>query len=101
MMTSTVLKMSTEDITQNLAKLSGWSIANGKLHRQYKFQDFVEAFKFMSKVAPIAEAMNHHPEWSNCYNTVTIDLISHDAGGVTTRDLSLATKIDELAKSMA
>lgn len=75
----------------------GWELVDGKLHRELRFDSFVEAFSFMSAVALVAEKMDHHPAWSNVYDTVTIDLWSHDAGAVTDRDHELATRIDELA----
>jgi len=85
------------DLAQALTKLKGWEIQNGKLHRDLKFKSFVEAFGFMSSVALIAESKGHHPEWFNVYNRVTIDLVTHDAGGITSKDVELATKINELA----
>jgi 4a-hydroxytetrahydrobiopterin dehydratase len=84
-------------IREALAALPAWSLAGGKLHRELRFPDFVHAFGFMSRVALVAEAMNHHPEWSNVYGRVVIDLVTHDAGGVTALDLALARRIDELA----
>ncbi len=75
----------------------GWELVDGKLHRELRFADFVEAFAFMTRVAMVAEKRNHHPEWSNVYNQVTIDLTSHDAGGITQRDLDLAETIDAFA----
>jgi len=69
----------------------------GKLHRQLVFADFVEAFGFMTQVALIAEAMGHHPEWSNVWNRVSIDLTTHDAGGLTALDVTLAQAIDRCA----
>ena len=74
-----------------------WEMVDGKLHRELRFADFVEAFAFMTRVAIVAEKQNHHPEWSNVYNQVTIDLTSHDAGGITQRDLDLAETIDDFA----
>jgi len=74
----------------------GWSLVDGKLHREIRFTDFVEAFGFMSRVALVAESMNHHPEWFNVYNSVVVDLSTHDAGGVTQTDLKLAARINEM-----
>lgn len=74
-----------------------WKEENDKLVRTFEFKNFVEAFGFMTQVAIIAEKMDHHPNWSNVYNTVTIELCTHDAGDVVTeRDRTLATSIDEL-----
>lgn len=83
-------KLSQSDIQNAIPSLSGWSIVNGKLHKTFKFKDFTEAFGFMSKVAIAAEKMDHHPEWSNVYNTVKIDLTTHDASGITQKDIDLA-----------
>jgi 4a-hydroxytetrahydrobiopterin dehydratase len=80
-------------IEQQLAALPGWSLRSEKLYRRCVFTDFVEAFGFMSKVALLAEAANHHPEWSNVYNRVEIYLTTHDAGGITARDFDLARRI--------
>jgi 4a-hydroxytetrahydrobiopterin dehydratase len=68
----------------------------GKLHRELRFADFVEAFGFMSRVALVAEAMGHHPEWRNVWNRVVIDLTTHDTGGLSTLDVELARRIDQL-----
>lgn len=75
---------------------AGWSMVAGKLHRELKFGDFSEAFGFMARVALLAEKADHHPDWSNSWNTVVIDLVSHDAGGLTDRDRALATAINRL-----
>jgi len=83
-----------------LAQLAAWHIQDGKLHRQFQFPSFVEAFGFMSSLALVAEAMGHHPEWFNVYNRVTIDLTTHDAGGITQQDVDLARKANQLAKSL-
>ena len=74
-----------------------WKEENNQLKRTFEFNDFVEAWGFMSRVALLAEKMNHHPNWSNVYNTVEIALTSHDAGNtITERDRKLAKQIDEL-----
>ena len=70
----------------------------GKLHRDFKFGDFVKAFGFMKKVAVAAEAMNHHPEWFNVYNKVSVDLVTHDLGGISTDDVVLAKKVNRFAR---
>ena len=72
----------------------GWQLIDGRLHRELEFADFAEAFAFMGRVAAEAERLGHHPDWSNSWNRVVIDLISHDAGEVTARDLELAQAID-------
>lgn len=72
-----------------------------KLHREYQFADFVHAFGFMATAAIAIEAMGHHPEWSNVYNRVTVDLTTHDAGGITAKDVELARKLEALAARLA
>jgi 4a-hydroxytetrahydrobiopterin dehydratase len=81
-----------------LSHISGWTVANGKLHREYKFKDFVQAFGFMTSAALVAESLNHHPEWFNVYSTVKVDLMTHDAGGISELDFTLASKMEALAK---
>jgi 4a-hydroxytetrahydrobiopterin dehydratase len=95
----TAKKLDAQDITERLAALGGWAVRDGKLHREYKFGDFVEAFGFMASVALVAERMNHHPEWSNVWATVVIDLTTHDAGGITVADFALAVEIERLASA--
>ena len=84
-----------------LAKLDGWSEVQGRdaITRKFVFKDFNEAFGFMSRVALVAEKMDHHPEWSNVYKTVDVTLATHDAGGVTELDIKLAGEMDRLAGS--
>lgn len=77
-----------------LETLDGWSIQNKKLHKDFEFNDFKQAFEFMVRVADIAEEMNHHPEWFNVYNKVSIDLTTHDAGGITANDVEFARKVN-------
>jgi 4a-hydroxytetrahydrobiopterin dehydratase len=82
-----------------LAELQGWRAVDGRdaIARSFKFKDFNQAFAFMTRVALMAEKMDHHPEWSNVYNTVDITLSTHDAGGLTERDIRLAKFIDQAA----
>jgi 4a-hydroxytetrahydrobiopterin dehydratase len=89
-------KLTRKEVSAKLAKLKGWKIKSGNLHRVFEFADFVHAFAFMTAVALDAQAMNHHPDWSNSWNKVTIDLVTHSAGGLTTNDFDLATKIQKL-----
>lgn len=89
-------KLTEQEIAKAIADLASWSILDGKLHKAFKFSDFVEAFGFMTKVAIIAEKMDHHPELFNVYNNVKIDLTTHDAGGLSHLDINLAKKIDSL-----
>lgn len=77
-------------------RLPQWTVRNGKLRRELRFADFSEAFAFMTRVALAAEQLNHHPEWSNVWNRVTIDLTTHDTGGLSNLDVELAGRIDAL-----
>ncbi|PLS67862.1 MAG: 4a-hydroxytetrahydrobiopterin dehydratase [Cyanobacteria bacterium M5B4] len=88
-------RLTEAQINQELTTLNGWQIVEGKLHKVYQFPDFVAAFAFMTKVALLAEKLDHHPEWYNVYNRVTIDLTTHDAGGISARDFALARQIDQ------
>jgi 4a-hydroxytetrahydrobiopterin dehydratase len=83
-------------VTSPVEAPPGWQVVEGKLHRELVFADFAEAFAFMTRVAAAAERADHHPDWSNSWNTVTIDLTSHDVGGITARDLTLAEAISQL-----
>jgi 4a-hydroxytetrahydrobiopterin dehydratase len=89
-------KLSDMELFNKLGDLSGWSVVDGKLHKDYRFDTFVEAFGFMSRVALIAEKLNHHPEFQNVYNQVGIDLVTHELGGISERDIELASRIDRL-----
>ena len=95
MMTETV-KLTETQVSEAVSSLAGWELRDGKLHREFQFRNFVEAFGFMSRVALVAEKMNHHPEWFNVWNTVRIDLSTHDVGGLSSRDVELAKAISAL-----
>ena len=86
-----------DEVSSRVAALDGWEGVDGKLHRQLEFADFSEAFGFMARVALAAEKLNHHPDWSNSWNTVTIDVVNHDAGGISDICFELAGKIDAAA----
>jgi 4a-hydroxytetrahydrobiopterin dehydratase len=86
--------LSTAQIAAIAEDLPGWSLLEGKLHRAFSFADFSEAFGFMSRVALAAEVLGHHPEWSNVWNRVTINLTTHDMGGLSTLDAELARRIN-------
>jgi 4a-hydroxytetrahydrobiopterin dehydratase len=88
-----------DEIAKRLANLQHWSNDNGKLSRDFKFADFVTAFGFMTRAAMEAEKMNHHPEWSNVYNRVSVNLVTHEAKGITELDFALAEKMEALAAS--
>lgn len=89
-------KLSDHEISERLQQLPQWQIRHGKLFRQFKFRDFVDAFGFMTRVALLAEQMDHHPEWFNVYATVDIWLTTHDAGGISDRDFQMARAISAL-----
>lgn len=91
-------KLSEDDLATWLAALPGWALARdgAAIARTFEFRDFSEAFAFMTRVAFLAEGQDHHPEWSNVYNRVTIELTTHDAGGLTHRDTRLAKAIGKV-----
>jgi len=93
-------KMTESEVGRSLAGMPGWTVENGKLHRQYQFPDFVHAFGFMATAAIGIEKMGHHPEWANVYNRVTVDLTTHDAGGISEKDFDLARLLDEIASKL-
>jgi 4a-hydroxytetrahydrobiopterin dehydratase len=86
-----------DELSAAVADLDGWEVVDGKLHKQFRFGDFGCAFGFMAAAATSAEKMDHHPEWSNVYNRVTVDLVTHDAGGITELDVALARRMDQIA----
>jgi 4a-hydroxytetrahydrobiopterin dehydratase len=92
-------KLDAAEVATRLTAISGWTLHGGKLHREYKFADFVDAFGFMASAALVAERLNHHPEWQNVWSTVVVDLTTHDAGGITAKDFELATAMERLAGS--
>ena len=81
----------------DLAPPDGWDLHAGRLHRVFEFPDFAAAFGFMASAAIVAQELDHHPNWSNVYSTVEVELWSHDVGAVTDRDVRLATRMNELA----
>ncbi len=96
-------KLAKTEIDRQLSTLNkggdgGWSIEREKLHKEFVFRNFVEAFGFMCKVALVAERMNHHPEWFNVYKKVVVDLTTHEAGGITSLDFELALEMENLAR---
>ncbi len=90
-------KLTAQQIEQQLAQTPGWELQQEKLSREFLFDSFISAFGWMSSVALVAESMNHHPEWSNVYNRVTVQLTTHDAGGITQSDFQLAKQMNRLA----
>jgi 4a-hydroxytetrahydrobiopterin dehydratase len=89
-------KLTDDAVKARMKGLKGWELAGGKLHRELKFKDFVEAWGFMTRAAIVAQEMNHHPEWFNVYNRVVIDLATHDVGGISEKDFELAGKMEGL-----
>ena len=93
-------KLTDGEISAAVGRLPGWSVKAGKLHREYKFPDFAHAVGFMMTAAPAIERLEHHPEWANVYNRVTVDLTTHDAGGITQKDCDVAALLEGLAKKL-
>ena len=91
-----MMKLSQTDIDEELKSLPGWSVVNEKLHKEFQFDSFNQAFGFMTRAAMEIEKMNHHPEWFNVYNKITIELTTHDAGGITKNDINLAKILNSL-----
>jgi 4a-hydroxytetrahydrobiopterin dehydratase len=89
-------RLTDAEVNERMAGLKGWSVTNGKLHRAFECKDFVSAFGNMTRVALVAEAMNHHPEWFNVWNKVVIDLNTHSVKGISNLDFELAAKINEI-----
>ena len=95
------IAIATEDQLQTfLSEQSHWILNNGKLHREYSFLDFIEAFGFMTQVALLAERHDHHPEWSNAYNTVSVDLVTHEVDGITELDFLLAQNMEDIFEAV-
>ena len=94
-------KLTDAEISSALAGLAGWTVKDAKLHREYKFPDFAHAIGFIATAAPKIEKMDHHPEWFNVYNRIVVDLTTHDAGGITQRDVDLANLLEGIAKKLS
>jgi len=90
-------RLSDEEVEARLKEIPGWALRDGKLAREFRFDDFVGAFVFMTALAMIAERLNHHPEWFNVYNRVKIELITHDVDGISRSDFDFATAANRLA----
>ena len=89
-------KLTEAEVKERLGEVRGWTLQGGKLHRVFECNDFVAAFGNMTRVALVAEGMNHHPEWFNVWNKVVIDLNTHSVGGISDLDFKLAGKINEI-----
>ncbi len=87
-------KLSVEELENALAKLEYWELVDGKLHRRFRFENFIDAFGFMTQLALVAERINHHPEWTNVYNSVSILLSTHDVNGISNLDYDFAREAD-------
>ena len=92
-------RLTESQIQQQLSQLPSWQIKEDKLYRCFEFADFCEAFAFMTRVALKAEAMQHHPEWSNVYNRLEVHLTTHDVGGLSQLDFQMASFLDDLERS--
>ena len=90
------MRLSESDIDEELKKLTGWNVKDAKLHKEFQFDNFNQAFGFMTRAAMEIEKMNHHPEWFNVYNRITVDLTTHEAGGITNNDVNLARILNSL-----
>ena len=94
-------KLTPEEIASRLQSVSGWSVVNGKLHKEFRFRDFTRAFSFMTGGALIAERLNHHPEWSNVYSWVVVDLVTHSVDGISELDFEFAAGLNSLSDAGA
>ncbi len=92
-------RMEHGEVESAIAGLDGWQLVDEKLYREFRFDNFVEATGFMMRAAVWAEMLNHHPDWSNLYDTVRVSLETHDVGGISQLDIQLATKMNELASN--
>jgi len=95
------MKLKAAELDTRLAALPGWSLRDGKIHREYEFKDFAGAIGFMTMAALKIETLDHHPEWANVYNRVSVDLVTHSAGGITMKDLALAAVLEQVAQRFA
>jgi 4a-hydroxytetrahydrobiopterin dehydratase len=93
-------KLTEAELAAGLTGLPSWELEHGKLHRSYKFPDFAHAMGFMATAAPSIEKRDHHPEWANVYNRVTVHLTTHDSGGITKKDLELAGLLEGIAQKL-
>ena len=91
------LKLSRIEIARNLQSIRKWKLLRGKLHREYKFKSFEDAISFMSRSSLEIVKLDHHPEWFNVYNTVIVDLVTHDVSGISNYDFILAKKLEKIA----
>jgi 4a-hydroxytetrahydrobiopterin dehydratase len=97
---ASIKALNAAEINEALRELDGWSVVDGKVHQEFEFADFVQAFGFMTQVALLAERAAHHPEWFNVYNQVVVDLTTHEAQGITQKDLDLAREMEQIAQQI-
>lgn len=95
-----ITKATDQEIQAFIDELGSWTVENGKLHREYVFRDFVQAFGFMAQAALLAERAAHHPEWFNVYKRVVVDLTTHEAKGITSKDFELARGMEQISNRM-
>lgn len=91
-------RLDDDEVAAALRDLPGWELRDGRLHRRFRFPDFPTAFGFMAAVATVAQQLDHHPDWSNSWATVDVELTTHDAGGLTSLDVDLAGRMSRLAE---
>ena len=91
-------KLSEQDIEKRLLRLPDWEYYDNAIHAEFEFENFKDCFSAMSRIAFECEALNHHPDWKNVYNVLTISLSTHDAGGVTVKDFKLAEAIEYIVE---
>ena len=89
------------ELDRALEDLPGWEAVDNHLEKEFTFKNFRQAFSFMTQVAELAEELNHHPDWWNCYNKVLVNLSTHDAGGITSADITLANGMDRLDRQIS
>lgn len=94
-------KLTQDEIVAELSKINGWRLRKESIEKTFTFKNFKQAFSAMTQIAFEAETLNHHPEWTNVYNRLTINLSTHDAGGLTLKDFELAQKIEEAMSCFA
>ena len=93
-----VTALTANELSLELKRTPGWSLKEGKLHREFRFTDFSEAFSFMTRAALVSEQLNHHPEWSNVYNRLVVDLSTHECGGISPRDFEWARAVNKFLR---
>lgn len=94
------LKATADQLSEFISKNQSWSLQENKLHREFIFGDFIMAFGFMTQAALVAESSNHHPEWSNIYNKVAVNLTTHENNGISTKDFRLAEAMNKIADKL-